>query len=45
VAVDHWLAGNRQATVTVESANVTRVEIDAAQQFPDVDRGNNVWRR
>jgi aminopeptidase N len=45
VPVEHWLAGNRQATVTVESADVTRVQIDAAQQFPDTDRANNVWRR
>jgi hypothetical protein len=45
VPVEHWLAGNRRATVTIESAGVSRVEIDAAQQFPDVDRGNNVWRR
>jgi hypothetical protein len=45
VPVEHWLAGNRQATVTLESANVTRVEIDAAQQFPDADRTNNTWRR
>jgi hypothetical protein len=45
VPVDHWLAGNRQATVTVASADVVRVEIDAAQQFPDVNRQNNVWRR
>jgi hypothetical protein len=45
IAVDHWLAGNTSATVTVPAADVTRVEIDAAQAFPDVDRGNNVWRR
>jgi hypothetical protein len=24
---------------------VTRVEIDAAKAFPDVDRGNNVWEK
>jgi hypothetical protein len=45
VPVEHWLAGNRQATLTVPSGNVVRVEIDAANQFPDVDRTNNVWRR
>jgi hypothetical protein len=45
VPVEHWLAGHRQATVTVESGNVVRVEIDAAREFPDVDRMNNVWRR
>jgi hypothetical protein len=45
IAVDHWLAGNTSATVTLPGANVTRVEIDAAQAFPDVDRANNVWRR
>jgi hypothetical protein len=45
VPVDHWLAGNRQATITVSSADVVRVEIDAAQEFPDVNRHDNVWRR
>jgi hypothetical protein len=45
VPVAHWLAGHRAATVSLESGTVSRVEIDAAQAFPDVDRGNNVWRR
>jgi hypothetical protein len=43
IEVEHWLAGNTQAEITVPSANVVRVEIDAAQQFPDIDRANNVW--
>jgi hypothetical protein len=45
VPVEHWLAGHRQATITVSAANLTRVEIDAAQEFPDVNRQDNVWRR
>jgi hypothetical protein len=45
VAVEHWLAGNSRATVTVPAANVTRVEIDAAMQFPDINRANNIWPR
>jgi hypothetical protein len=45
VAVEHWLAGNTRATVTVPSTDVQRVEIDAARQFPDVNRANNVWPR
>src|SRR5690606_38002509 len=45
VTVDHWLAGNSTASVTIESDDVTRVEIDAARAFPDVDRTNNVWTR
>ncbi|CAN5821128.1 M1 family metallopeptidase [soil metagenome] len=45
VPVDHWLAGNTDATVTVTGADIVRVEIDAARQFPDVNRQNNVWRR
>jgi hypothetical protein len=43
VPVEHWLAGNRRASVTVPSGNVVRVEIDALMEFPDVDRQNNVW--
>jgi hypothetical protein len=45
VPVEHWLSGGTTATVTLTSADVVRVEIDAAIQFPDVDRTNNVWRR
>ena len=45
VSVEHWLAGNTSATVTVPSAGVTRVEIDAARHFPDTDRSNNIWPR
>jgi hypothetical protein len=43
VPVEHWLAGNRRASVTVPSGKVVRVEIDALMEFPDVDRQNNVW--
>lgn len=46
VPVDLWLAGQTRTTVTIEGeAPVTRVEIDADRDFPDVDRGNNVWTR
>jgi hypothetical protein len=39
-----WLSGVRTATVTVpRRQTVTKVEIDAAHGFPDVDRANNVW--
>ncbi len=44
--VDVWLQGQTQASVLVKSpARVTRVEIDPAQDFPDIDRSNNVWTR
>jgi hypothetical protein len=45
VPVATWLAGARQATVTVPAAAspVVRVEIDAERHFPDADRRNNVW--
>jgi len=44
VPVSTWLAGRREATVTVpRGRTVTRVEIDAEHGFPDVDRANNVW--
>jgi Peptidase family M1 domain len=46
IGVDHWLAGNTQGEITVPRGSpVVRVEIDAAQKFPDVDRGNDVWER
>ncbi|HUH12740.1 MAG TPA: M1 family metallopeptidase [Longimicrobiales bacterium] len=46
VPVERWLRGAREATVEVGAgAPLTRVEIDAEGAFPDVDRGNNVWRR
>jgi hypothetical protein len=44
VPVEQWLTGAREVTVTVPTFGpVTRVEIDAAQRFPDADRSNNVW--
>jgi len=44
VPVGTWLAGRREATITVpRGRTVTRVEIDAEKGFPDVDRKNNVW--
>jgi aminopeptidase N len=45
VPVEHWLTGHTTASITLPSADVVRVEIDAAMQFPDVDRTNNVWVR
>ena len=46
VPVDTWLGGARTATVTIPAGSVvTKVEIDAAKAFPDVDRSNNVWEK
>ncbi|MBI4421447.1 MAG: M1 family metallopeptidase [Gemmatimonadetes bacterium] len=46
VPVDVWLRGAQSTTVTAPAgATVTKVEIDATQAFPDVDRANNVWTR
>ena len=46
VPVETWLKGARTATVTVLAGEtVTKVEIDAAKAFPDVDRTNNVWQK
>jgi hypothetical protein len=42
--VERWLEGaDRVEIVLPAGARVVRVEIDAAQHFPDVDRRNNVW--
>ena len=44
VPVDVWLDGARRHTVTVPArGGVSRVEIDAAEAFPDVDRTNQRW--
>ncbi|MGQ0562812.1 MAG: M1 family metallopeptidase [Gemmatimonadota bacterium] len=46
VPVETWLNGATTATVSVPAgAAVTRVELDAARAYPDIDRSNNVWRR
>ena len=46
IPVDVWLTGARRTQVTLPAGGtVQRVEIDAASQFPDVDRTNNVWVR
>jgi aminopeptidase N len=46
VPVETWLAGARQATVTVAAGSpVVKVEIDPERRFPDVNRANNVWTR
>ena len=44
VGPETWLAGRRRLEVPVEG-RVVRVEIDAALDFPDIDRSNNVWPR
>ena len=46
IPVDAWLRGERHATLKVESSpRITRVEIDPAGAFPDIDRTNNRWGR
>lgn len=48
VPVETWLEGKRTATVTLPRAStspIIRVEIDAENAFPDIDRENNVWTR
>lgn len=44
IPVDPWLEGRRQTSIAVDCA-ASRVEIDAAGAYPDVDRSNNVWPR
>lgn len=40
-----WLDGSRRAAVRVAARpRVVRVEIDPEALFPDVDRGNQVWK-
>jgi aminopeptidase N len=42
VQVDSWLAGRLQVSVEIECA-IESVTIDAARDYPDVDRSNNSW--
>lgn len=48
VPVQTWLRGARSVTITLPTTSaspITRVEIDARNEFPDIDRANNVWPR
>ncbi len=46
VPVDVWLGGARRTTLRVPSRpEITRVELDAANAFPDIDRSNQLWTR
>jgi hypothetical protein len=46
VPVETWLAGARKTTIAIPAGStVTKVEIDAAGAFPDIDRANNVWTK
>jgi aminopeptidase N len=44
LAVDVWLDGATEAALRfVPEGRITKVEIDAEDRFPDIDRSNNVW--
>ena len=43
--VEIWYLGNRFVYQRKVPADVVKVEIDPAQNFPDVRRGNNTWQR
>jgi hypothetical protein len=46
VPVEQWFDGRKELTVTVPaSPKVVRVELDPADDFPDVNRGNGAWPR
>jgi hypothetical protein len=46
IPVDVWLGGARRYTARVAAEpEVVRVEIDPDGDFPDIDRGNQVWTR
>lgn len=42
IPVETWLKGATQATITVEG-EVSEVEIDPENHFPDTNRSNNSW--
>ena len=43
--VEIWFQGNHYVYVRKVPAAVVKAEIDPAQNFPDVRRGNNVWTK
>lgn len=46
IPVDVWLAGARRYTLALDTAaDITAIEIDPEQAFPDVDRSNNRWTK
>jgi hypothetical protein len=46
IPAESWLHGETRVELSVPTRSpVTRVEIDAAGVFPDIDRSNNVWER
>lgn len=46
IPVETWLAGAQRHTVRVsKTPALTRIEIDAENNFPDIDRTNQVWQK
>ena len=46
VPVERWFDGTKELTVPVPaSPKVVRVELDPAQDLPDVNRANGLWPR
>ncbi len=45
IPVDAWLRGKRQTEIIIPERQVTRVEIDADEKLPDINRHNMVWER
>lgn len=43
VPVETWLNGATTATLVAKGGTVTKVEIDAAHAYADVDPANNLW--
>jgi hypothetical protein len=43
--VEIWLLGNHYVYERPVPGEVTKVEIDAAHDIPDVRRANNVWAK
>lgn len=43
IPVEHWLSGERSATLTFPAGDVVRVELDPDRTNPDLIRENDVW--
>lgn len=45
IPVDTWLEGKRRAEIDLPYDDVSKVEIDADENLPDIERRNMVWIR
>lgn len=43
ISEEAWLKGRREVEITVPYRQIVRIEIDAENHLPDIDRQNRIW--